>query len=62
MKVRNVDVPTDQKLVNLKYSRLVTGVFTFKPASQFEERHHSVVSYALNMEDPISKNVCKLRK
>jgi hypothetical protein len=43
-----------QKSVNLKRSPLLTGMFRFKPVSQFVERYHSVASCALNMEDLIS--------
>jgi hypothetical protein len=48
-----------QKSVNLKHSLVVTGMFRFKPATQFVERYHSVVSCALNTEDLISNNFCK---
>jgi hypothetical protein len=34
-----------QKLVSLKYSLLLTGMFIFKPTSQFVERYHSVVHW-----------------
>jgi hypothetical protein len=43
-----------QKSVNLKYSLVLMGMFIFKCASRFVERHHSVVSCALSMEDFIS--------
>jgi hypothetical protein len=33
-----------QESLNLKHSLVLTGMFSFKPASQFEERYHSVVS------------------
>jgi hypothetical protein len=32
-------------------------MFRFKPASQFVERCHSLMSYALNMEDLISNSL-----
>jgi hypothetical protein len=38
------------------------GMVRLKPASQRVQRYHSVVSCALNMEDPISKNICKFSK
>jgi hypothetical protein len=44
-----------QKSVNLKYSVVSTGMFRFKPASQFVEWYHSVVSCALDMEDHVKK-------
>jgi hypothetical protein len=51
-----------QKSVNLKQSFVLTGMFGIKPASQFVELYHSVVSCALNTEDLISNNVCKYNK
>jgi hypothetical protein len=51
-----------QKSVYLKYSVVLTGMFTIKPASQFVEQFHNVVSCALNMEDLISKYFRKLNK
>jgi ABC-type Na+ transport system ATPase subunit NatA len=53
---------TGQKSVNLKYSLVLTGMLRLKPASQHVQRYHSVVSCALNMEELISKNVCKFSK
>jgi hypothetical protein len=38
-----------QNSVSLKHSLLLTGMIRYKPASQFVERYHSVVSGALNM-------------
>jgi hypothetical protein len=37
-----------------KHSLVLTGIFVFKHASQFVERHHSAVFCALNIEDLIS--------
>jgi hypothetical protein len=37
-------------------------MFSFKTSSQFVERYHSAGSSALNMEDLISNNFCKLNK
>jgi hypothetical protein len=51
-----------QKTVNLKHLPLLTGMFKFKPASQFVEWYNSAVSCGLNMEDLISKIVCKFTK
>jgi hypothetical protein len=51
-----------QKLVNPKHSLVLTEMFEFKPANQFVERYHSVVSYTLNVEDLISNNFCKFNK
>jgi hypothetical protein len=51
-----------QKSVNMKYSLVLTGIFRFKPKSQFVEQYYSIVSCALNMEDPILKNFCKFSK
>jgi hypothetical protein len=51
-----------QKSVNLKYSLLLVSMFSFKPASQFEERYHSVVSWALNMDSLTSNNFYKFSK
>jgi hypothetical protein len=51
-----------QKSVNLKQSVILTGILKFKPASQFLERYHSVLSRALNMEDLNSNNFCKFSK
>jgi hypothetical protein len=51
-----------QKSVNLKHFFVLTGMFRFKPANHFLEWYHSGVSCELNMEDLISKNVCKFRK
>jgi hypothetical protein len=48
-----------QTSVTLKYSLILTGMFRFKPVSQFVERYHSVVSCSLNMEVLISNNFCK---
>jgi hypothetical protein len=50
-----------QKLINLKHSPVLTGLFTFRPASQFVERYQSAVS-ALNVEDLISNSFCKFNK
>jgi hypothetical protein len=52
----------DQNSVNLNHSVVLKGMFTFKPASQFAERYHSIVSCALNMDNPISNNFCKCIK
>jgi hypothetical protein len=35
------------------------GMFRFKRASQLVEQKHCVVSCALNVEDLISRNLCK---
>jgi hypothetical protein len=51
-----------QKSVNLKHSLVLTGMFRFKPGSQFAERYHSVVSRALNMGDVISNYFSKFNK
>jgi hypothetical protein len=51
-----------QKSVNLKHSLVLTGMFRFKPASQFVERYHSVVGCALDTEDLIWINFYKLIK
>jgi hypothetical protein len=51
-----------QKSVTLKHSLVLTGMFTFKPASRFVERYHIVVGCALNMEGLISNNLCKFGK
>jgi hypothetical protein len=40
-----------EKSVNLKHPLVLMGVFRFKPASQYVQQYHSVVSCALNMED-----------
>jgi hypothetical protein len=42
--------------VRLKHSLVLTGMFRFKPASQFVEPYHRAVNCALNMEDLISNN------
>jgi hypothetical protein len=39
-----------KKSANLKHTLALTGMFRFKPASQFVERYHSVMNYALSME------------
>jgi hypothetical protein len=44
-----------QKLVNLKQSLELTGMSISKPAIEFVERYHSVVSCALDMGNLISK-------
>jgi hypothetical protein len=46
--------------VNLKLSLVLTGRFIFKPVSQFVERYHRVLSWALNMEDLISSSFVNL--
>jgi hypothetical protein len=51
-----------QKSVNLKHSLVITGMFRFKPATQFVERYHSGVSCAMNSEDLISNNFRKFSK
>jgi hypothetical protein len=38
------------------------GMLRYKTAIQFVEWYHSAVSFALNMEELILKNVCKLGK
>jgi hypothetical protein len=40
-----------QKSVNLKHSSVLTGMYRFKHASQFLERHSSVLSCAVDIED-----------
>jgi hypothetical protein len=50
-----------QKSVNLKHSLALTGMFRIKPASQFVERYHRVVSCASNMEDLIPNSFRKFR-
>jgi hypothetical protein len=50
-----------QEPVNLKYSLVLKGMFTSKPASQSVERYHSTVSSALIKEDLTLKNFCKFR-
>jgi hypothetical protein len=45
--------------LNLQYCLILTGMFRFKPASQFVEQYHNVVSCALNMEGLILNNFCK---
>jgi hypothetical protein len=51
-----------QKSVNLQHSFVLTEMSRFKHTSQFVEGHRSVVICALNMEDLISNNLCKVRK
>jgi hypothetical protein len=51
-----------QKLVNLKNSPILMGELRFKSASEFLEQYHSVVSFALKMEEPIWKNMYKFNK
>jgi hypothetical protein len=58
----NVSIQIAQKLVPLIYFLALTVMFIFKPASQFVERYHNVVTCALNAEDLISKNVYKFCK
>jgi hypothetical protein len=48
-----------RKSFNLKYSLVLTVMFRYQSASQFVERHHSVMSCSLNMEDLISNNFRK---
>jgi hypothetical protein len=45
-----------EKSVKLKHALVLTGKFTFKPASKSVELYRSVVSSALNMEDLISNS------
>jgi hypothetical protein len=49
--LKDVGVRVAQKPVNLKYSPVLTGMFEFKPSSQFVGGHHSIVSYVLNKEN-----------
>jgi hypothetical protein len=51
-----------QKPVNLKHSLLLTRMFKLKLTSQYVERYHNVMSYALNTEDLISNNFSELNK
>jgi hypothetical protein len=51
-----------QVSVNLKHFLILVGMFRLKPASQFVERHHGIVSCALNMKNLSSKNFCKFSK
>jgi hypothetical protein len=51
-----------QKSVNLKHYVVLTGMFRFKPASQFVEPYHNAVSCAVNMENLISNRFCKFSK
>jgi hypothetical protein len=50
-----------QKPVNLKHS-LINGMVRFKPASQFVELYHSIVSCAFSMKDLILNSFCKFGK
>jgi hypothetical protein len=43
-----------QRSVNPKYSPILTGMFKFKPVSQFVGRCHSVVNCSLSTKDLIS--------
>jgi hypothetical protein len=38
-----------RKAFNLKHSLVLTGTFRLKPASQFVERYHNVVSFTVNI-------------
>jgi hypothetical protein len=67
IKTKNADLLTrkyrlGKMSVNFKYSLVLTGMFTFKPASQLVECYHSVVSCALTTEELIQKNFCKFSK
>jgi hypothetical protein len=48
-----------QKSVNPKHSIMLIEMLRFKPASQFAEHCHSVVSSSLNIASLISKNFSK---
>jgi hypothetical protein len=48
--------------VSLKYFLVLTGMFRSQPANQVAERNHSVESCALDMEDLVSKTICKFSK
>jgi hypothetical protein len=50
-------LPFIQSGPKVSYPKILMAMYRFKPASQFVERHHSVLSYALNME-----NFCKFSK
>jgi hypothetical protein len=51
-----------QKSINLKYYIVLTGMFCFKPPSQFMEEYHSGVTCAPNTEDVIKNNFYKFSK
>jgi hypothetical protein len=51
-----------QNSVKRKETLVLTGIFVFKPSSQFVERYHSIVSCVLNMEGLISNNLYKFSK
>jgi hypothetical protein len=53
-KYSNTERPESQLTA---YSLILTRMFGFKSNSQFVERYHSVVSYALNIEDLISVQI-----
>jgi hypothetical protein len=55
MPFSGTEIQSVQKLVNVKYSLALMGMFRFTPARQFVERYHRFVSCALNTEDPILK-------
>lgn len=48
--------------VNLKYYLVLMGMLIFKHSVQSVERHQSILSRVLNMDDIISNNFCKLNK
>jgi hypothetical protein len=47
---------------NLKQSLTLKAMFRFKPGSKSVERYHTVVNYALNMENIIWNNSCEYSK
>jgi hypothetical protein len=48
-----------KKSVHQKYSLVLTGMLRFDAASEFVERYHSVVNWALSVEALISNNFCE---
>jgi hypothetical protein len=57
-----IKIQRAQKSVNVEHSLVLTGIFEFKPASQFVERYHRRMSCALNMEILIANSFYKFGK